>query len=131
MSGINAFFAEDKKDISNAIKLNFMNLIGYIKKSKQVFIAKKYFHCSFNHFKNSFFHYFLPNFGAKFRRKQNLFLLFWIKRFLKSKKLRKLNHSEIKFYNMECDEFRIGNKLTQISQNFDFPCFQLFQIFAQ
>ena len=49
---------------------------------------------------------------------------------LKLKNLRKRNQPGIKFYNIEYVEFISRTFLTEISQNFSFPHFQLFQIFA-
>ena len=78
MSGTNAFFGEDKKDISNAKKTNledsFINLIGHINRGRQVFISKIYFHHLFDLIKNWIFPHFLPIFRAKFVQKaQNIF----------------------------------------------------------
>ena len=58
-------------------------------------------------------------------------LFFRHKTVLKLKNWRKQNQPGIKFYITECVEITFGTFLTEISQNLDFPHFQLFQIFAQ
>ena len=57
--------------------------------------------------------------------------LFRHKSVLKLKNWRKQNQPGIKFYKIECVEFKFETFLTEISRNLDFPHFQLFQIFAQ